>query len=442
MNFPSELTPFSRRPVDHLLKPFQQFAAIEASGGILLILAAIAALIWANSPFSDSYNRLLHIPVTLGAGTFVISKPLFLWINDGLMAVFFFVAGLEIKRELLYGELNSIKKAALPAAAAIGGMILPAGLYFLINRDTPFTAGWGIPMATDIAFALGVLTLMGNRVPLSLKIFLTALAIIDDLGAVLVIALFYTGDIGWTSLAAAGGILLVLVVFNRIGIRAPGLYLFAGFFLWAAFLKSGIHATLAGVLLALTIPSTTRIDREGIYTTFTRLISFFKPSVQPVRGEEMKETQASALSALKTVIQESESPAQRLEHQLHPWVTWLIMPVFALANAGITFSSGLSGIVFHPVSIGVLTGLFAGKQAGILLFSWIFVRMNLAGLPDGVSWRQIWGVSAVAGIGFTMSLFIAGLAFPEGDVLNAAKAGIVAGSLLAGAAGWLILRKR
>lgn len=428
-------------PVDTILKPFQQFASVQASGGILLLFSALIALIWANSTFSESYQLLFHIPVTLGFSDLIVSKPLFLWINDGLMAVFFFVVGLEIKRELQTGELNSIKKATLPVAAALGGMLAPALIYSTFNFGTPGNAGWGIPMATDIAFALGILALLGSKVPLQLKIFLTALAIIDDLGAVLVIALFYTSEISLFSLSLGGGILLLLFLLNRIGVRNPSVYLFIGFFLWLAFLKSGIHATLAGVLLALTIPSATRIQPIEFEKSIEKIMIFFR-QVSRLHDAELKnEDQASAIQSIKTVCEHAESPAEHLENKLHPWVIWFIMPVFALANAGITLNGSLDLLLGSKVSLGVILGLVLGKQVGIFSFSWLAVKLNFASLPKGISWSQIYGIAALAGIGFTMSLFIAGLAFPEGDMMNSAKAGIILGSVVSGLAGWLILRK-
>lgn len=428
-------------PVDAILKPFQQFASVQASGGILLLFSALIALIWANSSFSESYQQLFHIPITLGFSDLILSKPLFLWINDGLMAVFFFVVGLEIKRELLTGELNSLKKAALPVAAALGGMAAPALIYAVFNSGSAGAPGWGIPMATDIAFALGILALIGSKVPLQLKIFLTALAIIDDLGAVLVIALFYTSDISLLSLAMGAGVLLLLFGLNRIGVRNPSVYLFFGFFLWLAFLKSGIHATLAGVLLAMTIPSTNRIHPREFENSIEKIMTFFRQVSRQTDSDEKNEDQASAIQSIKTICEHAESPAEHLENKLHPWVIWFIMPVFALANAGITLNGSLGSLLANEISYGVILGLVIGKQAGIFTFSWLAVKLNFATLPSGISWIQIYGIAALAGIGFTMSLFIAGLAFTEGEFLNSAKAGIILGSVISGLAGWLILRK-
>jgi NhaA family Na+:H+ antiporter len=426
-------------PAEQLLHPFQEFLHQESSGGILLLGLTVLALIWANSPWADSYNALWQTKLTIGTSNFYLSKTLLQWINDGLMAIFFFVVGLEIKREVLVGELASTKKATLPIAAAIGGMLLPALIYALFNRSGAGAAGWGIPMATDIAFALGVLALLGKRAPLSLKIFLTALAIVDDLGAVLVIALFYTAEIAWISLVVAAGFLLLLVIVNRLGVRHPLVYAILGLGLWVAFLKSGMHATIAGVLLAMTIPAKSRIGGME-FASHSRAIldEFEQERSQMTNG--ISEIQQSALQTLETYIQHVESPLQRLEHGLHPWVAFCIMPIFAMANAGVALGGDIASALAQPISLGIAAGLVLGKQVGITSFAWLAVRSGLADLPKGVSWWHIYGASWLAGIGFTMSLFIAGLAFGEGPELTAAKLGILAASLIAGLAGWLILR--
>lgn len=429
---------FPPTPAERLLRPFQEFMHNEASGGLLLLICAAAALLWANSPLSASYNDLWQTKLTVGVGSFILSKPLFLWINDGLMAVFFFVVGLEIKREVLVGELASFRQAALPLAAAIGGMIVPALIYIAFNRNGPGASGWGIPMATDIAFALGVLALLGKRAPLPLKVFLTALAIVDDIGAVLVIALFYTAEIAWSSLAIAAGFLIVLIVVNRLGVRHPLVYTLLGLGLWAAFLKSGVHATVAGVLLAMTIPSRARINNREFVVKGRELLDDFERA----NGNELdvNETRQAALQALEKTVQYAEAPLQRMEHALHPWVTFFIMPVFALANAGVTLGNGLASSLAHPISLGIVLGLVLGKQIGITLFAWLAVKSKLAALPGGMRWVQIYGASWLAGIGFTMSLFIADLAFGAAPSLSIAKVGILTASLIAGAAGYSILR--
>lgn len=410
----------------------------EAAGGILLLLCTATAMAWANSPLSASYNNLWQIKLTFGIGSFILSKSLFLWINDGLMAIFFFVVGLEIKREVLAGELASFRRAALPIAAAMGGMAAPALIYFTFNRSGPGASGWGIPMATDIAFALGVLALLGKRVPLPLRVFLTALAIVDDIGAVLVIALFYTAEIAWSSLIIAAGFLIVLIIVNRLGVRHPLIYALLGLGLWVAFLTSGVHATVAGVLLAMTIPSKSRINSREFVGKSRELLDNFERA----HGSELdvNETQQTVVQALEKITQYAEAPLQRMEHALHPWVTFFIMPVFALANAGVALDNGLASSLTHPISLGIALGLVLGKQIGITFFVWLAVKSRLATLPAGVTWMQIYGASWLAGIGFTMSLFIADLAFGATPPLSIAKVGVLAASLVAGAGGYVILR--
>ena len=429
-------------PIERLMKPIQHFIHTETSGGILLLIATVAALIWANSPWGAAYAHLWQIPFRVGAGDFVIDKALILWINDGLMAIFFFVVGLEIKREIQMGELSSLKQASLPIAAAIGGMVIPAAFYMLVNAGGEGAGGWGIPMATDIAFALGVLALLGNRVPLSIKIFLTALAIVDDMGAVLVIALFYTAQISWGSLAIGALFLVALLIINRLGVRAVLPYLLLGVGLWVAFLKSGVHATIAGVLLAMTIPGRPRIDAVQFETRIGELLSLFRLGTPKPADAALSEEQQVAVHEMGQACLRVESPMHRLEHGLHPWVMFLIIPVFALANAGVQISGGnISETLFHPVSLGIILGLFAGKQLGITLFSWLAVRLGLAEMPEGVTWRHIYGTACLGGIGFTMSLFIANLGFPDSALLDVSKIGILVASLISGILGWIILMK-
>ncbi len=426
-------------PAERLIHPFQEFIHMEASGGILLLACTLIALIWANSPWGSQYISLWQTKFSVQIGSFGLSKPLLLWINDGLMAIFFFVVGLEIKREVLTGELASLKQAALPFAAAVGGIVFPAAIYLIFNAGTENAAGWGVPMATDIAFALGVMALLGKRVPLSLKIFLTALAIVDDLGAVLVIALFYTAEIAWVSLAVAAGFLVLLIILNRLGVRYPLIYILIGIGLWVAFLKSGVHATIAGVLLAMTIPAGSRINGREFITHSKEVLREFEKALTD--KNKLTEPQQAALQTLETACEHAESPLQRLEHSLHPWVSFLIMPVFALANAGVVLGGDFASMLSHPVSIGVVVGLVIGKQVGITSFVWLAVKSKLAELPAGVTWLHIYGASWLAGIGFTMSLFIAGLAFGDSPILTAAKFGILIASLIAGVTGWAILRR-
>jgi NhaA family Na+:H+ antiporter len=425
------------QPVDRLLAPFREFSAREASGGVLLMGAALIALIWANSPFADSYDSLWLTTFTIGTGEFAISKSLHLWINDGLMAIFFLVVGLEIKREVLVGELASARRAILPIAAAVGGAVLPAILFLVIAGGDPEAArGWGVPMATDIAFALGVLALLGSRVPIGLRIFLTALAIVDDLLAVLVIAIFYTSEVTLPALGAAAVILGALVIANRLGVRRPIVYALLGVALWVAVLQSGIHATVAGVLLAMTIPARTRIDPADFLERARGFIADF--GSEP--GEDPDEEHHAALWELEDLTESAQAPMLRMEHALHPWVAFLIVPLFALANAGVRIGGDLLATATEPVVLGIVLGLVVGKQVGITLAAWLVVRAGLADLPGGVTWRHIYGAAWLGGIGFTMSLFIADLAFGDLQTLALAKIGILAASILAGLGGYLILR--
>lgn len=424
-----------------LLRPFQTFLALESASGLLLLAAAMVALIWANSPWASSYFALWETHIVVGGGDLVIDKSLHHWINDGLMAVFFFVVGLEIKREVLVGELASPKRAALSVAAALGGMIVPAAIYAALNVGGVGADGWGIPMATDIAFALGVLALLGRRVPLSLKVFLTAVAIVDDLGAVLVIAFFYTAELVAGALVIATVVMLALVVVNRIGIRTPTAYVLLGLVLWAALLQSGVHATFAGVLLAVTIPARRRIDAPEFLRRAELYLAEFAEDVKPGRSEPT-EDQRDALHSLDVASEQVETPLIRLEHTLHPWVAFFIMPVFALANAGVSIGGDVASIMESRITLGIIIGLVVGKQIGVLAFSWAAVRSGLADLPAGVRWSQVWGISLLCGIGFTMSLFIASLAFADAALLDAAKIGILAASLIAGLGGTLVLVRR
>ncbi|MDZ7845182.1 MAG: Na+/H+ antiporter NhaA [Anaerolineales bacterium] len=433
-----EPRPTKPSSAERLLYPFQEFLHQEASGGILLLICTGIALLWANSPFSGSYHQLWQTKMTLGVNGFILNKPLLLWINDGLMAVFFFVVGLEIKRELLVGELASARKAALPLASALGGILVPALIYLLFNPSGPGRAGWGIPMATDIAFALGVLVLLGKRIPLSLKVFLTALAIVDDIAAVLVIALFYTAEIAWINLAAAAGLMILLLIINRLGVHHPLVYALLGIGLWLAFLTSGVHATVAGVLLALTIPARARSAPREFAIHSRAILNEFENACED--GENITKEQHGALQALEKTAKNAEAPLQRLEHTLHPWVAFFIMPVFALANAGVTIGADFSSAAAHPISLGIVAGLILGKQIGITSFAWMAVKTRLAELPRGISWRLIYGASWLAGIGFTMSLFIASLAFDDPAYLYISKVGILMASLFSGITGWAILR--
>jgi NhaA family Na+:H+ antiporter len=429
------------RPIDRILSPFQEFFHREASSGILLFIATLLALGWANSPWAESYLTFWHTNISFNFGGFGLSKDLLHWINDGLMAVFFFVVGLEIKREIMVGELASLRKAVLPIVAAVGGMVIPAAFYLLFNRDGDAQAGWGIPMATDIAFALGVLSLLGKRVPLSLKIFLTAVAIVDDLGAVLVIALFYTSEILWPSLFIAALFFIALIVMNRLGVRRPLVYAILGFGLWVAFLKSGVHATIAGVLLAMTIPVRTRINTEEFIIHTDYFLEEFRTHGRPGESVLTNNNQRAALQAIEVAAEHAQTPLQRLEHILHPVVSNFIMPVFALANAGVIISSNFIASIAQPVTIGVMAGLIFGKQLGIFSASFLAVKMGWSELPSGMTWTRLYGLSWLAGIGFTMSLFIASLAFGESEFLSLAKVGILIASLISGTVGAVLLSR-
>jgi Na+:H+ antiporter, NhaA family len=420
--------------------PAIRFFELEQSSGILLIAVAVIAIAWANSPFAGVYFELWEKTLSFGFGDFRLEKTLHHWINDGLMAVFFFVVGLEIKRELLIGEISGFKKAVLPVVAAIGGMIFPAAMYAVINSGTEASAGWGIPMATDIAFAIGVLSLLGKRVPVSLKVFLTALAIIDDLGAVIVIAVFYSSDISLLMLALSGLITLVLILMNLLKIRFPLVYMLFGLVLWFLFLKSGIHATIAGVVLAFTIPAKTRINARQFYDDV-------KSATKEIADNDLLKDENSVSPDVKEAVYYIEekcenvsAPAYRLEHKLHPYVAFFIMPVFALANAGVSLGNAATG-AFSGVTIGIFLGLVLGKITGITLLPWLSIKAGLGEMPRGSTFRHLFGAACLAGIGFTMSLFIANLAFGSSMLLEYSKLGIIAASLVSGFLGYMILRK-
>jgi NhaA family Na+:H+ antiporter len=401
----------------------------------------LVALVWANSPWSASYASLWQTQVNVSVGSFQIDKPLLLWINDGLMAVFFFVVGLEIKRELLVGELSSLRQALFPIAAALGGMFVPAAFFLMLNANGPGEGGWGIPMATDIAFALGILALLGKRAPLSLKIFLTAVAIVDDIGAVLVIALFYTEKIVWASLAAAAVIFVALLILNRMGVRKPLPYALLGIALWVAFLKSGVHATVAGVLLAMTIPASTIIDRKGFLERARCYLDRFEEEGIRNGSSFTTKKQRALLQGIEDCTQGVEAPLQRLEHALHPWVAFFIMPVFALANAGVDLRTDILAALLNPITLGIILGLVVGKQIGITFMAWLVTRIGLSRKINGVTWKQIYGASMLAGIGFTMSLFISNLAFSDPVMLSNAKVGILVASFISAGLGWIVLSR-
>lgn len=426
---------------DMILTPFEEFIHRQTTSGLLLMGMAVLALVLANSPLASDYKHIIHTYISIGAGDWALRMTLHHWINDGLMALFFFVVGLELKRELLVGELANLRNATLPIAAAIGGMLVPALIYFAINPEGDAALGWGIPMATDIAFAIGALALLASRVPKALITFLVALAIVDDLGAVLVIAVFYTDTIALIPLAIAGGLFALLMVLNVSGIRKTTPYFFIAVLLWYALLQSGVHATLAGILGALAVPATPKYNPESFSEHVKELMKRFDASHEPGKSIMTNDALRAVVQTLENGVHSVEAPLQRLEHVWHMPVAYLVIPIFALANAGIALDfSTLGETLMHPVMIGVSLGLVLGKFIGITGFSWLVLKLGVAELPKDTRFTQIAGVSLLAGIGFTMSIFVAQLGFSEReDLLLMAKTGILAASLLAGFAGFLWL---
>lgn len=418
----------------------QKFLASPLAGGVLLIICTIIAITLSNiETTSDWYHSLWTRNLTVGFDGFSISKPTELWINDALMAVFFFVVGLEIKREIVAGQLKSLKQASLPIAAAIGGMVVPAAIYFILNDGGVAKDGWGIPMATDIAFALGILSMMSSRVPLSLKIFLTALAIVDDLGAILVIALFYTSEIDWTMLIAAAAVFSFLLILNRNNVHKMRWYLFPSIILWILFLKSGIHATIAGVLIAMTMPSTAKYSKKFFLERSRELTDKFRAMDRGNIDVINNETQHHILQDLRVLSRNTISPVQRLEHALHQAIAFFIMPVFALANAGIPISIADLPYLASEQGLGIILGLVLGKPLGIMLFSFIAIKFGWSSMPSGANWSKLGAVACLGGIGFTMSIFIDNLAFTDPTLINYGKMSILVASVLAAAIGCLIM---
>lgn len=427
-------------PIEQVLLPFQEFFRTKTTGGVMLIISAVVALVWANSPWSETYIALWQTKFTVGFGQIELSKPLILWVNDGLMALFFFVVGLEIKREFLVGELSDGRQAVLPLAAAIGGMVVPACLYAFLNFGAESIHGWGIPMATDIAFALGILSLLGDRVPYQLKVFLTAVAIVDDIGSILVIALFYTSEISFLMLAAAAAFLLIAYIGNRLGVRTPVFYALVGCVVWFAVLKSGVHSTVAGVLMAFMIPARTRCDAEAYSYNANTILEDYKDSIQVGSSVLTNSTMNSALMAMRHISTRALTPLQRLENSLHPLVEYAVMPVFALANAGVVLGGDLGALLSSKVALGTTAGLVLGKPIGITLFVMFIIKLS-GGFPRGMQVRHYLGAGMLGGIGFTMSLFIATLAFADSPgLLTAAKTAILGSSVVAGCCGYLVLR--
>jgi NhaA family Na+:H+ antiporter len=426
--------------IDRFLQPLNRFIEHESTAGLLLFVSALIALVWSNSPFSATYFHLWEHEFAVRIAGYTVANSLHHWINDGLMAMFFFVVGLELKRELMAGELSAPRQAILPLAAAVGGMIVPTLIFVALNPGPPNVTGWGIPMATDIAFVLGILALLGQRVPVSLKIFLTALAIVDDLGAVLVIAVFYTFEISLVNLGAGGVFLAVLLLANYLGIRNVVFYGLVGIGgLWLAFLLSGVHATIAGVLAALTIPARPKIDERGFTQRLRHYLHEFE-HIEPNDDTLLEPAQMHVLGQIKRLTRAADTPLQRLEHALYPLVSFVVMPVFALANAGISFTTISAEALFHPVSVGIFLGLLLGKFGGVVGACWIMTRLGWASLPGDMQWKQMYGLGVLAGMGFTMSLFITTLAYESADLILHAKMGILVASLLAGVVGYVLLK--
>jgi NhaA family Na+:H+ antiporter len=423
-----EATP--QEPIDRILEPLTRFLRVEAAGGAVLLVTSVVALALANSAIGETYVAIWKTPLEFGFGEFQMSYSIKHWINDGLMAVFFFVVGLEVKRELVVGELSDIRKAALPIAAAIGGMLVPAAIYLLFQAGQPGQHGWGIPMATDIAFVVGCMALLGSRLPSGLRVLLLSLAIADDIGAILVIAIAYTESIHFGALALGCIGIGVVVGLTKLGVRRTLVYVVIGTLVWLAFHESGIHGTIAGVALGLLTPARPYVSKEDFSRVLRRAQEVFD-------GEEWHETghRGDKLGQFRRSARETISLVEYLEQLLHPWTTFLIIPIFALANAGVAFS--VSDLA-DPVAVAVAVGLIVGKPLGIVLMSFIAVRLGLAALPEGVTWTVLMAAGFLAGIGFTMALFISGLAL-DGDMREAAKIGVLAGSLVSAIVGMAIL---
>lgn len=421
-----------------LLSPFQKFVQLQSSSGILLLATTIIALVWANSAFAESYQDFWNYELGFVSDSFELTKPLILWVNDGLMAIFFFLIGLEIKREFMIGELNSAKKVMFPLIGALGGIALPVLIYVVLNQNPDTLKGWGIPMATDIAFSLAIIKVLGNRVPLSLKIFLTAFAIVDDLGAVLVIAIFYSGDLNFILLGSALGLLAIIYILSYKGYYSEMLIIISGFVVWLLFLKAGLHPTLAGILMAFAVPVRQKIGTTEFTQQLETIVNNIKESrilQKPVLSPE----QLHLVDDLEDWAEKYQSPLQHFEHALHDWVAYLIIPIFALANAGVALSGG-EGLETALI-INIMICLVLGKSIGISLVVFLARKLKLIEVPEDITNKQIIGVSFLAGIGFTMAIFIAGLAFSKSpEYIDSAKIGILIGSLISAIIGFIILR--
>ena len=419
-----------KEPIDTVIGPLKEFLHIEAASGVMLLSATVIALFLANSGFSDKFLGFWKTPMAFGIGSFRMDYSLQHWINDGMMAIFFFVVGLEIKREMVMGELRDFRQAIIPLAAALGGMIIPAGIYLMFQAGEPAARGWAIPMATDIAFVVGCLAVLGSRVPNSLRIMLLTLAIADDIGAILVIAIAYTDSLSMLALGFGALGIAVIYFLLRVGCRNIAVYLMLMFLVWLAFHESGVHATIAGVILGLMMPAKAWISQDRLSLIVQKTNSFLRG-----QGWNSNAQRYTMLREMEIATRKSLSPLERFETELHPWVGFVIMPVFALANAGVAFEAS---DFTSPVAVAVLCGLCFGKPIGVMLFSWIAVKMGLGRLPEGVTWPVLLGGSFLTGIGFTMALFISSLAL-EGEILDAAKVGVLGASLLCAIVGVVLL---
>ena len=430
-------------PIDRVTSPIQKFIHQSKSGGIVLGICVILALLFANSPWSDQYFQFFQHKIGLHFnGKPLLNYSILHWINDGLMAIFFFVLGLELKREIVGGELSNPRKALLPIAAALGGVVVPALIYITLNPSGEVSNGWGIPMATDIAFALGVLYLLGDKIPLSLKVFLTALAIVDDLVAVLVIAFFYTSDISMISLSIGLGFVFIMYVGNKMGIRNILFYAVLGIVgVWTAFLLSGVHATIAAVLAAFTIPADMRIKESDYMSKVQRFIAKFKAIDPNDEIPTLTSDQFHALHEVRNHTDELIPPLQRLEYSMHPFVSFLIIPIFAFANAGISLAVDMDQLLSNNVAIGVALGLLVGKIVGIVGFTLLLVKLKVVAFPVGMNVKNLFGLGFLGSIGFTMSLFITSLAFSSEEHMLQAKIGIFTASLIGGIVGYMILNR-
>lgn len=418
--------------------PAQDFIHTEEISGIILFIAAVVAVVWSNSPWAELYFRFWETVLTIGVGPFSVSENLQHWVNDGLMAIFFFVVGMEVKRELVHGELSELRRAALPVAAALGGMVVPALLFLGFNAGSDGVRGWGIPMATDIAFALGVLALLGGQIPSVVRIFLLTLATVDDIGAILVIAIFYTENLSFIALEVSLLLLGIIFALQRSQVRSHLIYVLIAVLFWVSVLKSGIHATIAGVLLGFLVPAHPYFSRSTFVESAESLLSRCKEKI--IQGD--RDHSEVLLGQLEELVRGTEAPLERLERQFHPWVSYIILPLFALANSGIALSGDVvRTAVSSPVTLGIMVGLLVGKLVGVVGASWLAIWLRIATPLPQVTWSYLVGIGLLAGIGFTVSLFITGLAFEEAALVANAKIGVFVASIIAGLGGYIYLRR-